>query len=323
MKPAFIGFDTSNYRTSVACVTLDGEILFNSRELLSVPQGSRGLRQEEAVFQHVRRLKKTAPALRDLPGVRIAAVCASVRPRDPDDSYMPVFEVGAAAGSLVAATERVPFYETTHQRGHLEAAMLHTGIDREQPMIALHLSGGTTELLRVSGNDVELIGGSLDLHAGQLVDRTGVAMGLPFPAGPALEELAEKGQANGRLGVSMEQGDLFCHFSGAEAAVFRWISNQALPEENIAREVFDFLARTVARMIAAGAEAAGARQVLLAGGIASSALFRKLLSGRIRNSGSSLRLIYGDPELCGDNAAGVALIGRNCYLREYSLKEGT
>ncbi len=317
MKPAVIGFDTSNYRTSVACVTLDGDILFNSRELLSVSPGSRGLRQEEAVFQHVRRLKKISPLLREMPAIRISAVCASVRPRDPIDSYMPVFEVGSAAASLLAALEKVPFYETTHQRGHLEAALLDTTIDREQPLIALHLSGGTTELLRVFGNSIDLIGSSLDLHAGQLVDRIGVAMGLPFPAGPALEALAVKGQAKARLGVSLEQQDLACHFSGAEAAAFRWMRDQTVSNEDIAREIYDFLARTVARMICAGAEKVETRQVLLAGGIASSPLFRKLLLERVRKSAKNLLLVFGAPEMCGDNAAGVALIGRNRFLQEH------
>ncbi len=102
--PVVIGFDTSNYRTSVAAVTLDGEILVNHRELLPVSSGERGLRQSDAVFAHIRQLRNSEEALREkLKGTRIAAVAASTKPRDGEESYMPVFQVGHTAGSMMAA----------------------------------------------------------------------------------------------------------------------------------------------------------------------------------------------------------------------------
>ena len=76
--PAVIGFDTSNYRTSVAAVTLDGEILVNHRELLPVSNGERGLRQSDAVFAHIRQLRDSESALREaMNGRTVAAVAAS------------------------------------------------------------------------------------------------------------------------------------------------------------------------------------------------------------------------------------------------------
>ena len=191
-KPAVIGFDTSNYRTSAAVVTLDGEILADYRELLPVSEGERGLRQSEAVFAHIRQLRNCEELIRPRAGeFRIEAVAASVKPRDGEDSYMPVFQVGHTAGCVLAAALNVPFYETTHQRGHLAAAQHGTALEDAEQMLALHLSGGTTDLLEVNREHVGRLGGSADLHAGQLVDRAGVALGLPFPAGEALEALAE------------------------------------------------------------------------------------------------------------------------------------
>ena len=308
--PVVIGFDTSNYRTSVAAVTLDGEILVNHRELLPVSNGERGLRQSDAVFAHIRQLRHSEEALRaSLGGRRIAAVAASTRPRDGEESYMPVFQVGFTAGSMLAAALSVPFYETTHQRGHLAAAMAGTALENEDRLLAVHLSGGTTDLLVMDSEKVEQIGGSADLHAGQLVDRAGVAMGLPFPSGEELEKLALRGKSEALLGCSLDKGDLTCHLSGAETKVQQWIQAGTMLREDIAREIYDLLARTLARMLKAGAEKTGLKKALVTGGVAASALLRQLLEERRLKTRGCPEIVFGKPEMSGDNAVGVALIG--------------
>ena len=176
-------------------------------------------------------------------------------------------------------------------------------------MLALHLSGGTTDLLEADGDRITQIGGSADLHAGQLVDRAGVAMGLPFPSGEALEALARNGKSEGRLGCSMERGDLTCHLSGAETRVQQWIRRRELPEEDIAREIYDLLARTIVRMLKAGAAQTGQTRALVTGGVASSPLLRQMLKERKNRTRGCPELIFGKPERSGDNAVGVALIG--------------
>ncbi|MGN0792918.1 MAG: hypothetical protein ACI4MG_00415 [Aristaeellaceae bacterium] len=315
MKRVVIGVDTSCYTTSVAAVTVEGEVLASCRKLLPVPQGERGLRQSEAVFVHVRQLperfEELAPFVRDS---RIAAVCVSRTPRDDADSYMPVFHAGDAQARGLAAMLGVPCFATTHQRGHIAAAKVDSGI-REGDLLAVHLSGGTTEMLSLVGDELTLLGGTLDLHAGQVVDRTGVALGLPFPAGPHLEKLAVRGHSEARLPMTTRNGGMSCHLSGAETQVQRWIRQETLPREDIAREVYDLLARTVARMVCAGAEKTGIDQALLAGGVASSALFREMVRERIYKRDKTLRVCFGRPEYSGDNAVGVALIGAR-RLRE-------
>ena len=321
MKRVVIGVDTSCYTTSVAAVTVEGEVLASCRKLLPVPQGERGLRQSEAVFIHVRQLPERFEEL--APFVRhqeIAAVCVSRTPRDEEDSYMPVFHAGDAQARGLAAMLGVPCFATTHQRGHIAAAKVESGV-REGSLLAVHLSGGTTELMSLVGEELTLLGGTLDLHAGQVVDRTGVALGLPFPAGPHLEELAVRGCSEARLTMTTRNGGLDCHFSGAETQVQRWIAENAMPREDIAREVYDLLARTVARMVCAGAEKTGIRQVLIAGGVASSQLFRQLVTERIRKKDKTFRVCFGKPEYSGDNAVGVALIGAKKYRESLCLHD--
>ena len=321
MRQVVIGLDTSCYTTSVAAVTVDGQVLASCRKLLPVKAGERGLRQSEGVFIHVRQLPERLEELKEhVQGCEIVAVCASRQPRDEEESYMPVFQVGDAQARGLAAMLGVPCFASTHQRGHVAAAMVDSGVE-EGDLLAVHLSGGTTELLSLRGDALTLLGGTLDLHAGQLVDRVGVALGLPFPAGPHLEKLAVAGVSEAKLPANLADGDLHCHFSGAETQVQRWIKQGEMPRENIAREVYDLLARTVSRMILAGSRDTGIRQVLIAGGVASSALFRQLVTERIRKKDKTFRVCFGKPEYSGDNAVGVALIGAKKYRESLCLHD--
>ena len=321
MSQIVIGLDTSCYTTSVAAVTVEGQVLASCRKLLPVKEGERGLRQSEAVFIHVRQLPERLEELAAYTqGHEIVAVCASRQPRDEEESYMPVFQVGDAQARGLAAMLGVPCFASTHQRGHVAAAMVDSGV-AEGDLMAVHLSGGTTELLSLRGDDLTLLGGTLDLHAGQFVDRVGVALGLTFPAGPHLEKLAVAGRSEAKLPANMADQDLHCHFSGAETQVQRWIKQGAMPKEDIAREVYDLLARTVSRMILAGSRDTGIRQVLIAGGVASSQLFRQLVTERIHKKDKGFRVCFGRPEYSGDNAVGAALIGAKKYREGLCLHD--
>ena len=309
-----LGIDTSCYTTSVAAVGGEG-VICSYRRLLPVQQGARGLRQSEAVFAHIKQLPELyEQAVESLGERRVDAVCVSVSPRDGEDSYMPVFLAGQSFARVAAASLHAPLLTTTHQRGHVRAALQDSGLEARE-YLAVHLSGGTTEVLHMRGDSLTLISGARDLHAGQLIDRVGVAMGLPFPAGPSLEKLALAGQARSLLPVSMEGMD--CHFSGAEARALQWLREGKMSREEIAAEVFSLTARTVLRLLTAAREQTGAADALITGGVASSQLFRDLvreINGRRR---LGLRLYFGQRQYAGDNAAGVALIG---YDR---MREGT
>lgn len=315
-----LGFDTSCYTTSAAAVGETGEVVAFSRMLLPVASGQRGLRQSEAVFAHVRQMPQVVEKLNLPSNAKIVAICASGAPRDEENSYMPVFTVGLGHARVLADTLNVPLYTTSHQQGHIAAGLIGN-VRPEKDFVALHLSGGTTELLHcLPDGTMRLIGGSVDLHAGQVVDRVGVAMGLGFPAGPALEQLAisctEPTEA--LLPVSMEKDGLHCHLSGVETQAQRLIVSGTLTHEHIAAEVFDVLARTVARLLASACKQTGARQALVVGGVASSTLLRRLLQERLQKQRVPISVMFGQPQYSADNAAGVAAIGMRRYLQENS-----
>lgn len=310
---AVLGLDTSNYVTSLAAVDIDGSILLDERIPLRVATGTRGLQQSEAVFQHVRNLAGLFAGW-DAKKLETVAVCASTSPRAASDSYMPVFVVGAGQGIACAQVLGVPFYTTNHQNGHIRAALHGGTLHPGDTFFALHLSGGTTEMLQVSAEGIRKTGGTLDLHAGQLIDRVGVALGLPFPAGPHLEKLARAGHAEAMLGVSIQKG--WCHLSGAEAQAMRWIAEGEKSPQDIAAELYDFATRTVARLIQDAQQQKPLQDVLLAGGVSSSLLLRDKLRNRLRQRGIPVRLHFAAPGLSGDNAVGVALIGLEQYKKE-------
>ena len=300
-----LGLDTSCYTTSAAFAR-EGGGWSSYRRLLEVRAGDRGLRQSEAVFAHTRQLPDLISRLLQETEEPVGAVCASVSPADGDDSYMPVFRVGAGYGRALASALQVPFFTTTHQRGHLRAARVETGLP-EGDFLALHCSGGTTDVLVSRDGEIRRVSSSLDLHAGQLVDRIGVMLGLPFPAGPSLEKLAEGYTAQGLVPVSIDREG--CHLSGAETKLIRLIREGTLPPGQIAAETYDVLCRTVLRLLQNAGEETGLSSALLFGGVMSSARLRKMLSERAAKRRLPLSLYFGKPELSGDNAVGVAHIG--------------
>lgn len=302
----FIGIDTSCYTTSAACVSAEG-ILAEKRQLLSVEQGERGLRQSDAVFKHIKNAEFLIPEL--LSGVdtkHIAAVGVSVCPSGREDSYMPVFLVGKLLAKTIASALNVPVYGFTHQQGHIRAALFGNEELIGRRFFAFHLSGGTSELLSVDEElNIEKIGGTTDINAGQLVDRLGVKMQLPFPAGKALESLAENGDKNNFPVLPACVHGLECSFSGVETKAGHFI-DEGCSKADAAAAIYDCISRTIAKLILNAYEKYGNNTFLLAGGVASSKRLRRLLSERLKNK--NIHICFAAPELSSDNAVGAALL---------------
>ena len=301
-----LGIDTSCYTTSVACVNANG-IVFSERTMLSVPFGGRGLRQSEGLFQHVKQLPPLIEHLfEQVNRERIGVVAVSAKPVDEENSYMPVFLAGLGLARSLAAALGVPLIETHHQAGHLRAALVGNESLIGQPIYGFHISGGTTDLMTAETcldrpYMIRQVGTSTDLHAGQFVDRVGVKLGLPFPAGKHLEQLAQNAvERNVKLAAAVRNGS--CSFSGAEAAAMRIYGT--VPDTELAYGVYDCLARTITKMLRFAEEQNGKRPVLICGGVASSALLRKMLQERYGQG-----IYWGKQELSADNAVGVAYIG--------------
>ena len=300
-----LGLDTINYTTSAA--VFDGAEGRNQGRLLEVRPGELGLRQSDALFQHVKHLPEVVEALLGEGGLgTVQAVGASTRPRAVEGSYMPCFLAGASQGQVLSQVLGVPFYAFSHQQGHLAAAAWSAGrldlLDR--PFLAWHLSGGTTELLRVEPEEdgvavrAEILGGTSDISAGQLIDRTGVLLGLPFPAGKGVEKLSR--QAQKREYYKVKVNGLTFSLSGMENKVRQMVQRGEEPAE-----IAWFAQETVCRVVQACTKAAMEQYpglpVLCSGGVASNGRLKELLR---QNCGA----LFAQPQFSTDNALGPAIL---------------
>ena len=297
-----LGLDTSNYTTSVAL--FDGETGTNCSRLLDVAEGQLGLRQSDALFAHVKRLPELVAQLKaacDLS--QIGCVAASTRPRAVEGSYMPCFLAGENLGRCLAQVLGVPFYAVSHQQGHLAAALWSAGKTElmDGSFLAWHLSGGTTELLLVQpGEDLlsaSRIGGTSDLAAGQLIDRTGKLLGLRFPAGKALDALSVQAQDAPKPFVPTIR-ELELSFSGLENKA-KALHEAGTPDADVAAFVLHSVCRTVRKVTLKAMQTYPGLPVLFTGGVSSNQMLRKTMPEGI----------FAEPAYSTDNALGVALLG--------------
>lgn len=300
----YLGFDTSNYTTSAAVYDAETGRYHNQGKLLSVPQGQLGLRQSDAVFAHLKALPEIVEGLSAFPLKDVRAIGVSTRPRSVEGSYMPCFTAGATTARVLAQTLDVPCYAVSHQDGHIAAVLCAAGrLELGQaPLLAWHLSGGTTELVLVKpGEDaafqIEKIGGTTDISAGQLIDRTGVALGLRFPAGKELDKLAESSAATERYPVKLN--GLYFSLSGMENKA-RQKQEQGQAAGDIARFVLATVADAVVRATRTAQEQCGPLPVLLSGGVAGNRMLRAAMEPFFP--------ICAPPEYSSDNALGAAVL---------------
>ena len=305
-----LGLDTSNYTTSAA--VFDGAGGENAGQLLTVRPVELGLRQSDALFQHVKALPQRLAELRQsgwLDG--LSAIGASDRPRAVEGSYMPCFLAGDSLGQALALTLAVPFYRVSHQQGHLAAAAWSAGrLDLlERPMLAWHLSGGTTELLYVEPDGVNVtarrIGGTSDISAGQLIDRTGVLLGLDFPAGKAVDQLG-KDQIGQRFSVKLN--DLTFSLSGMENKV-RAMAERGDAPAQICGFVLETVSDVVRRTTQAALEQYPGVPVLCSGGVASNSRLRAVME-------QACGAVFAQPRYARDNAMGVAILTHRLWESE-------
>lgn len=302
----YLGIDTSNYTTSAALYCPESGII-QRKKLLPVRSGACGLRQSDAVFHHTRQLPEMMESLlADFDG-EICAVGVSSRPRDQEGSYMPCFTVGESAARILSAVLKVPLYRFSHQSGHIAAAAFSAGCTDllNRTFLAFHVSGGTTEAVlvhpdpqRKSSFAARIVGKTLDLNAGQLIDRVGVMMGLDFPCGRALEQYALNSQASVKVRATLKGCD--CCLSGIENQCRRAYEN-GMSKEDTALLCLRYVEVTLDRMCEALQKEYGKLPVLFAGGVMSNGLIRKSLSQKYG-------AFFAEPAFSADNAAGVAFL---------------
>ena len=299
----YLGFDTSNYTTSVAIYS-NCEVVQNKR-LLPVKEGERGIRQSDAVFHHTKAYAELLEGVMSSYSGAIKAVGASVTPTTQEGSYMPCFLVGENAARTAASVLNVPFYSFSHQQGHIAAALYSAKrtdlLDKR--FLAFHISGGTTDLVLCEPDNEKIINitpvsSSSDLKAGQAVDRIGVRMGIPFPAGIGLEKLAEKSEKQFKNKIKLKDG--FCSLSGLENKCLKMLEDGET-KENTARFLLCYIADTITAMTEYALGKFGDLPIVFAGGVMSDKIIKDIITSRLDAS-------FAEPEFSCDNAAGIAFL---------------
>lgn len=307
----FLGIDTSNYTTSFAF--FDGEAITQVKKLLPVKEGEKGIRQSDAVFHHTKNYPVLLEELISKIGNNIEGVGVSVTPTTQEGSYMPCFLVGEGIATAVSQSLGVPLLRFSHQQGHIAAALYSAGKTDliKERFLAFHVSGGTTDLVLCEPDEDTVIktipfSSSSDLKAGQAVDRIGVQMGLSFPAGAQLEQLALKSERNFKNKIKLTDGK--CSLSGIQNKCEKMLVDGE-SKEDVARFLLLYIADTVIAMTQYALGELGDIPIVYAGGVMSNSIIRKSISEQIVNS------YFAQPQYSCDNGAGVA------YLAYKSLSE--
>ena len=300
----FLGIDTSNYTTSVAAYDDVKNEVTQFKKLLPVKKGERGLRQSDAVFHHTVQLPELLEKLTEQIS-DFSAVGVSVSPTTQKGSYMPCFMTGVLSAVSVSSVCKIPLYRFSHQQGHIMAALYSadkTDLISES-FLAFHVSGGTTDLLLVRPSDekifdIQRIGGSNDLKAGQAVDRLGVSLGFDFPAGKFVD--AESLKSDRVFNVRPSVSALTCSLSGLEN---KYMKMKADGETNadICRFCVEYIGVTLQSLIENARKEYGDLPVLMSGGVMSNTLIKAKLS-------KLSDVFFAEPEFSADNAAGIAIL---------------
>ncbi|MEG2597020.1 MAG: peptidase M22 [Oscillospiraceae bacterium] len=300
----YLGLDTSNYTTSTALFDSKTGQISMEKKLLPTKEGSLGLRQSDAVFHHVKQLGLLSRTLMEKSNAPIKAVGVSAFPRRSEGSYMPCFLVGEMAAELLSAVNYISIYRFSHQEGHLVSALYSAEMLSlmEKPFLAFHLSGGTTDALLVRPGkpffSVTPVAKSLDLKAGQVIDRVGVMLGLSFPCGAALTELALKWNEPVRVRASMKGAD--CCLSGIENKCQKLFFEKA-SKEYIARYCIASIQAALEAMTKVLLQTYGNLPLLYAGGVMSNVIIRQNIE---KNYGG----YFAEPTFSMDNSAGIAIL---------------
>lgn len=312
-----LGIDTSCYTTSLAAVNEALELCYEGRVILDVPKGGRGLRQSDAIFQHIGNMSRLMEqCMKSIVPGDIKGIAVSTRPRDIEGSYMPVFTAGLHTAKIIGSLLKLPVFEVSHQDSHIAAGVWSSKHELKSGFLAYHISGGTTELLYIHNREtmeVTEIGGSSDLNAGQFIDRVGVAMGMKFPCGKEMDRLCSEYETKG-IDIPISIDGYFMSFSGPETHVQRFIGGKTLDGREktyISMGVFECIAKSIEKTAINAKKNYDIEELLLVGGVASNTRIRDYLKNSDKLKKSGIEPVFADAEYSPDNAAGTAVLGMN------------
>ena len=299
-----LGIDTSNYATSVALYDVETETVIAERKaFLPIKKGALGLRQSDAVFEHVRQIPLILEELaKNEAFYKVDAIGVTVKPRSSTNSYMPCFLAGKMMASTIALQARKPLFEFSHQEGHMAAALFGAKkLDLwDKQFFAFHVSGGTTDLILANGIcDIKEIGTSEDLYAGQAIDRLGQLLGLPFPSGEYISNMAELSTAE--IEIKRRKPSFTVSFSGLENQFRKKLQDNEIPED-VCKYTLLYIAEALSKMLDVARNKYGNLPVIAAGGVMSSKTIAEYLILKHEN------IYFAPAKLSSDNAVGIAIL---------------
>lgn len=306
-----LGLETSCDETGVAVWdTVAGLRAHTLYSQIALHQAYGGVVPELASRDHVRKLvplvretlAQAGLGLRELDGVAYTA----------GPGLVGALLVGAGLGRALAYALEVPAIGVHHMEGHLLAPLMEPD-PPAAPFVALLVSGGHTLLLEVAAvGRYRLLGDTLDDAVGEAFDKTAKLMGLPYPGGPALAELAERGHS-GRFAFSRPMTDrpgLDFSFSGLKTQVMlAWNRHREEPgaRPDIARAFEEAATDTLLIKCRRALRQTGARTLVVAGGVGANRRLRAMLEAAAKADG--FRVAFPRPEFCTDNGAMIAHAG--------------
>jgi len=314
MSQLILGIESSCDETGVALVRAEGggvpRLLAHAlHSQIDMHQAYGGVVPELASRDHIRRVLPLTQTVLHEAGEHLDAVDVVAYTRGP--GLAGALLVGAGVACALGAALDIPVLGVHHLEGHLLSPFLSSD-PPEFPFIALLVSGGHTQLMRVDGvGRYEILGETIDDAAGEAFDKSAKLMGLGYPGGPALSRLAEQGDAKAfKLPRPLlHSGDLDFSFAGLKTAVLT--QARKLGDELPARKA-DLAASTQAAIVEvlvkktlAALDQSGMRRVVVAGGVGANRLLRAQLNAACAARG--VRVHYPELELCTDNGAMIAM----------------
>ena len=309
----FLGIDTSNYTTSVALYDDVNNSIISKKKLLPVKEGEKGIRQSDAVFHHTVQLPELIKELFEDYKYQISGIGVSIKPCNEDGSYMPCFLSGLSVAVSLSSVLNVPLYRFSHQDGHIAAALYSADILNyiNRDFLAFHISGGTSQALLVKPNyqyfETIKVSDSLDLNAGQAIDRVGLSLGLKFPCGPGLEKLA-KNSNNTLEYIKVFRRDGMFSLSGVENKCKQMLEIEHSPED-VALYCLSYIYSAIDDTVSELIEKYGDLPVVFSGGVMSNKIIREKLESKYNS-------YFAEPAFSADNAAGIAVLSSICNKRK-------
>jgi len=273
-----------------------------------------GVVPELASRDHVRRLVPLTRELFALAGRRSTELAGIGYTEGP--GLAGALLVGASFAQALALSLRIPAIGIHHLEGHLLSPLLGAPAPAF-PFVALLVSGGHTQLMRVDGvGRYSVLGETQDDAAGEAFDKTAKLLGLGYPGGPALSQLAESGTP-GRFRLPrpmLDSGDLEFSFSGLKTAVLMLLKKENPAHADLARAFVDAVVEVLVVKSRRAMETTGLERLVVAGGVGANKQLRQALDADAARNG--FKVFYPAPELCTDNGAMIAFAAALRFAKE-------